>query len=150
MGCFFVLALFLLFKEECIKWEVVQKYINYLHTALYVQALYLCGHCPQLLLAWLLLCWSLDVWTSSLVSLHVPTDQRHSSLCPSHTSRMHCLIQKLQCPTLLRKRGFSGGVGRVPVRNGLHLLLFSRSIVSDSLRPHELQPARLPCPSPAP
>ena len=27
---------------------------------------------------------------------------------------------------------------------------FSRSVVSDSLRPHELQYARPPCPSPAP
>ena len=27
---------------------------------------------------------------------------------------------------------------------------FSRSVVSDSLRPHELQHARLPCPSPSP
>ena len=27
---------------------------------------------------------------------------------------------------------------------------FSRSVVSDSLRPHELQPARPPCPSPTP
>ena len=33
----------------------------------------------------------------------------------------------------------------------LHLILqFSRSVVSDSLRPHELQHARPPCPSPAP
>ena len=30
------------------------------------------------------------------------------------------------------------------------LLLFSRSVVSDSLRPHGLQHARLPCPSPSP
>ena len=30
------------------------------------------------------------------------------------------------------------------------LLLFSRSVVSDSLRPHGLQHARLPCPSPTP
>ena len=30
------------------------------------------------------------------------------------------------------------------------LLLFSRSVVSDSLRPHGLQHARLPCPSPPP
>ena len=30
------------------------------------------------------------------------------------------------------------------------LLLFSRSVVSDSLRPPGLQHARLPCPSPAP
>ena len=27
---------------------------------------------------------------------------------------------------------------------------FSHSVMSDSLRPHELQPARLPCPSPSP
>ena len=32
----------------------------------------------------------------------------------------------------------------------LFLLLFSRSVVSDSLRPHEPQHARPPCPSPAP
>ena len=30
------------------------------------------------------------------------------------------------------------------------MLLFSRSVVSDSLRPHGLQHARLPCPSPSP
>ena len=30
------------------------------------------------------------------------------------------------------------------------LLLFSRSVVSNSLRPHGLQHARLPCPSPSP
>ena len=30
------------------------------------------------------------------------------------------------------------------------ILLFSRSVVSDSLRPHGLQHARLPCPSPSP
>ena len=30
------------------------------------------------------------------------------------------------------------------------LLLFSHSVVSDSLRPHGLQHARLPCPSPTP
>ena len=32
----------------------------------------------------------------------------------------------------------------------IKLLLFSRSVVSDSLRPHGLQHARLPCPSPSP
>ena len=31
-----------------------------------------------------------------------------------------------------------------------HGLLFSCSVISDSLRPHELQHARLPCPSPSP
>ena len=32
----------------------------------------------------------------------------------------------------------------------IYLVQFSRSVVSDSLRPHELQHARLPCPSPTP
>ena len=32
----------------------------------------------------------------------------------------------------------------------LLLLLFSRSVTSDSLRPHGLQHARVPCPSPSP
>ena len=40
------------------------------------------------------------------------------------------------------------------VKNGLHINLdsvqFSRSVVSDSLRPHELQHARPHCPSPTP
>ena len=35
-------------------------------------------------------------------------------------------------------------------RNSTQLLLFSRSVVSDSLRPHEPQHGRLPCPSPIP
>ena len=33
---------------------------------------------------------------------------------------------------------------------GMMLLLFSRSVVSDSFQPHGLQQARLPCPSPSP
>ena len=34
--------------------------------------------------------------------------------------------------------------------NGFETVQFSRSVVSDSLRPHELQHARPPCPSPTP
>ena len=34
--------------------------------------------------------------------------------------------------------------------NWFHFISFSRSVVSDSLRPHELQHARLPCPPPTP
>ena len=37
----------------------------------------------------------------------------------------------------------------IQVRSG-HSVQFSRSVVSDSLRPHESQHARLPCPSPTP
>ena len=38
----------------------------------------------------------------------------------------------------------------VHIRVSLELLLFSHSVVSDSLWPHEPQHARLPCPSPIP
>ena len=37
-----------------------------------------------------------------------------------------------------------------PCNNYQYQYQFSRSVVSDSLRPHELQPARPPCPSPTP
>jgi len=45
--------------------------------------------------------------------------------------------------------------GRLPrnhytIRSLNHILLFSHSVVTDSLQPHELQHTRLPCPSPAP
>ena len=40
--------------------------------------------------------------------------------------------------------------GGHPVFQARHLLLFSRSVVSNSLQPHGLQHARLPCPSPTP
>ena len=40
--------------------------------------------------------------------------------------------------------------GRGRSRESLLLLLFSRSVVSDSLQPRELQHTRLPCPSPPP
>ena len=36
------------------------------------------------------------------------------------------------------------------IHNNFSSVQFSRSVVSDSLRPHELQHARPPCPSPAP
>ena len=46
------------------------------------------------------------------------------------------------------RSGIAGSSGK-SVFN-IVLLLFSRSVVSDSLQPHGLQQARLPCPSPSP
>ena len=40
--------------------------------------------------------------------------------------------------------------GYSPFRFQIYLLMFSHSLVSDSLWPHGLQHARLPCPSPTP
>ena len=45
---------------------------------------------------------------------------------------------------------FASSSGRSPLGPGLSSVQFSRSVVSDSPRPHELQHARPPCPSPTP
>ena len=46
--------------------------------------------------------------------------------------------------------GFSCFRAQALGRSGLSSVQFSRSVVSDSLRPHESQHTRPPCPSPAP
>ena len=46
---------------------------------------------------------------------------------------------------------FHAKMGSIKDRNGMDLTVqFSRSVVSNSLRPHELQHTRPPCPSPTP
>ena len=42
------------------------------------------------------------------------------------------------------------GISKFPARQPLSSIQFSRSVVSNSLRPHESQHARPPCPSPTP
>ena len=44
---------------------------------------------------------------------------------------------------MLRRRGYN-------IQNQFSSVQFSRSVVSDSLRPHGLQHTRPPCPSPTP
>ena len=39
---------------------------------------------------------------------------------------------------------------KLPVQGKIELLLFSSSVVSDSLQPHALQHTKLPCPLPSP
>ena len=54
----------------------------------------------------------------------------------THISCISCIRRQVLC--------------RCTTREALSSVQFSRSVVSDSLRPHELQHARPPCPSPAP
>ena len=68
-----------------------------------------------------------------------------STLCLSHKS---LLSFSFTCPFLLSLKAFE-------INNPFFCLefssvQFSHSVVSDSLRPHELQHAKLPCPSPIP
>ena len=55
-----------------------------------------------------------------------------------------CLILSLKRLVFSRRAGISVVIRWQP------LVLFSQSVLSDSLRPHRLQRARLPCPSPSP
>ena len=48
------------------------------------------------------------------------------------------------------KQNYSGGLLLLLLLSRFSLVQFSRSVVSDSLQPHELQNARPPCPSPTP
>ena len=53
-------------------------------------------------------------------------------------------------PNLLNLFGLSVQYNAPPHPSSLSSVQFSRSVMSDSLRPHELQHTRLPCPSPTP
>ena len=55
-------------------------------------------------------------------------------------------------PFLPNRTLLSSGIKQISEKTALDQLLvvFNRSVVSDSLQPHGLQHARLPCPSPSP
>ena len=68
----------------------------------------------------------------------------------NHTVKKTALLQSISsCATtkLAAETSFLGSYSSafLPM-----LLFFSRSVMSDSLRPHRLRPARLPCSSPTP
>ena len=67
----------------------------------------------------------------------------HSCAC-THAQSSLSLCNPMGCRTLYTFLGFH------EKKKSKYLLLFSSSVVSDSLQPHGLQHARLPCPSPYP
>ena len=80
--------------------------------------------------------------------------------CGTHTPKTYVEPQKTQNWAILRKKNKAGGINHDPPPNFRQYykatvvvvvsVQFSRSVVSDSLRPHESQHARPPCPSPTP
>ena len=75
-------------------------------------------------------------------------------LLGKHTE-WHCPSWPDTIVTLHVSYFMTGGPGKEhrtnkPLPTGRVSVQFSRSVVSDSLRPHESQPARPPCPSPTP
>ena len=108
-------------------------------------------------------CCCLRLWDLPYSTQQCPPGPHYSCLMPIFAipglSPAHSQTQRLSFPhdsqnlQSLITRGLYDGAhrGRLcdwyskPVRQGLSLL-FSRSVVSDSLPPHELQPTRLLCP----
>ena len=68
-----------------------------------------------------------------------PAQQKHEN--GGHTN---------QDPALFRFVSFYKNVHQLPTAYESSSVQFSHSVMSDSLQPHELQHARLPCPSPTP
>ena len=65
-------------------------------------------------------------------------------------SRVLFSVLRPACVSLGRRSRVSLVVCVLGIRIALSSVLFSRSVMSDSLRPHELQHPRPPCPSPTP
>ena len=85
----------------------------------------------------------------NLMSISFPVHPPSSTKL--YSSRSGCLLLPSQPQCLLLSFSTSGSrVLICSLFNTLHQYQFSRSVVSDSLRPHGLQHSRLPCPSAAP
>ena len=78
-----------------------------------------------------------------------PAPGVHPNPCPL-SRHCHPTISSSVVPFFSCPQSFPAS-GSFPMSQlSYHSVQFSRSVVSDSLRPHELQHARPPCPSPAP
>ena len=63
---------------------------------------------------------------------------------------IECVVIKLNFTTIMMREIKKVNLAKCINVNKFSLVQFSRSVVSDSLRPHESQHARPPCPSPTP
>ena len=98
----------------------------------------------------------LDCWQNPWSGLHWLKHHLTCEACGSFSVKYHCLW----AGHLTSPEAYSSGRRLLPCsrRTGLdvfcgfsfYLLLFSCSVMSNSLQPHELQHTRLPCPSPSP
>ena len=93
-----------------------------------------------------------------ITPLHMPSllphdlcHGRSSSRWPpaAYNTLLNSIVFKNAHPCLWRKSAQLFTIG-CNISWGLSSVQFSRSVVSDSLRPHESQHARPPCPSPTP
>ena len=79
------------------------------------------------------------------ISYHLVTKQQGINLQNIQTAHID-QYQKTNNPTKKWKEDLNIHFSKEEIRSDQ----ISRSVVSDSLRPHQLQPARPPCPSPDP
>ena len=68
----------------------------------------------------------------------------------NHTVKKRALLQSISSCATTKLAAETSFLGSYPSAFLPMLLFFSRSVMSDSLRPHRLRPARLPCSSPTP
>ena len=101
-----------------------------------------------------------------LQRMKVKSESEVAQSCPTHSDLMHCSLPGSSAHGIFQARvlekgaiAFSDSAGRAATNpSEYHLCIFlldpsvqfSPSVVSDSLRPHESQHARPPCPSPTP
>ena len=68
-----------------------------------------------------------------------------------HIQKYSSVKNQGECHLLQATRSWKRGLGQILLHSpSVSSVQFSRSVVSDSLRPHESQHARPPCPSPTP
>ena len=83
-----------------------------------------------------------------LQCMKVKSESDATQLCPTHSDSRDCSLPGSPVPGIFQARALEW----VPLPSPFfpYSVQFSRSVVSDSLRPHESQHARPPCPSATP
>ena len=85
-----------------------------------------------------------------LQCMKVKSESEVAQSCPTPSDPMDCSLPGSSIHGICQARVLEWVAIAFSVGPPFSSVLFSRSVVSDSLRPHESQHARPPCPSPAP
>ena len=83
-----------------------------------------------------------------LQCMKVNSESEVSQLCPTLSDPIDCSLPGSSAHGIFQARVLEWDA--IAFSKSYLSVQFSRSVVSDSLRPHELQHARTPCPSPSP
>ena len=112
--------------------------------------LYVCSCCYSITKSHLTLCDPMDWSTPGLPVPHCLPDFAQVYVHWIAIQPSHPLLLSSSAFDLSQHQGLFQWIGSLHQVAKILELQFSRSVMSDSLRPHELQHARPPCPSPTP